>query len=179
MQEIQGHSLLGWHSEMKCPATASVTQGGLEAEFSADILQAVLAQLLIKALHFTVQGKGNKATPGEKSQSRRSPAQSSAGEGQENSLEGTRNTSTYNSWLKHNNWKGQKEQQGLWGWEKLGYWVEDSGEQIKITHISLDGRFMHCTELNLPTSQFQYFQKWKPVLSAHTRQVVPFQHCCV
>lgn len=44
------------------------------------------------------------------------------------------------------NWKEQKEPQGLLGWEKLGYWVEDSGEEIKITHISLDGRFMHRSE---------------------------------
>lgn len=52
---------------MKSPAMVSVTQGGLEAGLSThDILQAVLAQLFIKTIHFTVQGKGNKATPGEK-----------------------------------------------------------------------------------------------------------------
>lgn len=44
---------------MKSPAMVSVTQEGLEAGFSThDILQAVLAQLFIKAIHFTVQGKG-------------------------------------------------------------------------------------------------------------------------
>lgn len=54
---------------MKRPAMVSVTQGGLEAEVSAcDILQALLAQLLIKAINFTVQGKENEATSGEKSQ---------------------------------------------------------------------------------------------------------------
>lgn len=59
--------------------------------------------------------------------------------------------------------------------------MEDSGEEIKITHISLDGRFIHCTDgrfihctdLNLPVAQFQYFQKWKPVLSAHTQTTGP------
>lgn len=161
-----GHSLLGRHSEMKCPAMVSVTQGGLEAEVSAcDILQAVLAQLLIKAIDFTVQGKENEATSGEKSQRLCSPTQSSAGEepGRTGELLGRhkehKSPSTYDSWLKQSNWKGQKEHQGLLGWEKLGYWVEDSGEEIKITHISLDGRFMDCTDLNLPTAQFQYFQK--------------------
>lgn len=64
-----GHSLLGWHGGMKCPAMVSVTQGGLEAGVPAHyILPAVLAQLLIKAINFTVQGKENEATSGEKSQ---------------------------------------------------------------------------------------------------------------
>lgn len=54
---------------MKCPAMVSVTQGGLEAGVPARyILPAVLAQLLIKAINFTVQGKENEATSGEKSQ---------------------------------------------------------------------------------------------------------------